>query len=581
MSALWLILTDNYNWTQDFLVLLLSPILYNEQSSLILINYFSFFLTTVFIFKTALACEVSRAFSFLIAIGFAAMPWNFHALMEFNLTSLMPEPVFVAAYLCATIALCWFAANPSSVRTAMATGLILGIAIWSRGNAFIYVTMPLAGLGLIGLNRFIWRRQWPSRRIVATTALAALICLAMLSVYFWFMYHAIYDYYSEVASSIVLDDKKIEGSKWLLLNMPGLAIADQWFGSFTQATSWRAIALTILAHGIVIYSGVRGLKATLSDRRDEILIGALGLIGSVVFYLDLLLAIFTFSSYYADEALRDLHSLEPAIVGFICCALSALCAILSKRTIFQKAHGLVYIVVGVLLAHSSATIIDSSFKYLKNQLGREGVTADDLRAFSLRFAEATANKQPSFLWYGAFNSAIVDYYVTQSGGDLLHVLPPRTNKDLSIWATTENPDLVAPKSFYADLFDYMLENSGYLIIPERLDAFQDLWPSPIVAHRKALAAALNSQETAPDFLVWAVIEEETTRVLVLKKPDGAESDADLEPLPRNWGAADQEIGREFKGAIVVRRRPLWQFGASARLPVSYARAPAIRAGSRG
>ena len=114
-----LIVNDNYNWLQDFLVLIFSPVLYNEQSSLIIINYAVFLIGTILIFRTALLCGTPRFWAFCAALLYAAMPWNFQMRMQFSLTSLMPEPVYMTAYLCAAILLSWLISNPYSRRIAV------------------------------------------------------------------------------------------------------------------------------------------------------------------------------------------------------------------------------------------------------------------------------------------------------------------------------------------------------------------------------------------------------------------------------------------------------------------------------
>ena len=176
-------------------MLAFSPILSNQRGSLIFINYFGFFISTIVVFRTALLCKVSHFSAFIVALLFAAMPWNFNALMQFNLTSLMPEPIFVQAFLCAIIFFCWLVLNPSSKRTAIMAGIALGAAIWSRGNAFMYLAMPLAGFVLVAVLRFAWPKHRFNMQVFVGFAVMALTCSAMAAVYFYFTHHSIYSYY--------------------------------------------------------------------------------------------------------------------------------------------------------------------------------------------------------------------------------------------------------------------------------------------------------------------------------------------------------------------------------------------------
>lgn len=98
-----------------------------------------------------------------------------------------------------------------------------------------------------------------------------------------------------------------------------------------------------------------------------------------------------------------------------------------------------------------------------------------------------------------------------------------------------------------------------------------MWPSPMVAYRKDIAAALNSPEIAPDYDVWAIVDERPyTRVLILKKHDQRAADESLEQFPRTWGTSSQIVGRDFKGALVVDQRAAWEGDAHAPPQLLYA-----------
>ena len=85
-----------------------------------------------------------------------------------------------------------------------------------------------------------------------------------------------------------------------------------------------------------------------------------------------------------------------------------------------------------------------------------------------------------------------------------------------------------------------------------MSAYDEIWSSPIVAYRDEIVAAVNSPEVAPEYLVWGIIEERDTRVLVLKRRNPGKSDGGLEPFPRTWGLpAEELIGRDFRGALAA------------------------------
>ena len=228
------------------------------------------------------------------------MPWNFQLHMQFSLTTLMPEPVYVSGYLCTSILLCWFVSDAYSKRTAVALGVATGATIWSRWNAVVNLALPIAGFGFVCTIRLIFLKERLTRPVLINCAIAALVVIAFAAVYSGFEYQPILEYGLQVSISTSFDwPTKIAGSEWLLLNVPGLAIAGQWFPPNTAVTPAYAIVLTVLGHAIVLSSAVTGVRRALSHQKHEILIGTLGLIGAAIFYLDILLAISTFSGFYS------------------------------------------------------------------------------------------------------------------------------------------------------------------------------------------------------------------------------------------------------------------------------------------
>ena len=576
-AAIALIANKNYNWLQDFLILLFSPVLDNERATLIVINYFCFLISTLLIFKTALAGKVPQFWAFLTTLLFAAMPWNFHLLIDINLASLMLEPVFINAYLCATLLLCWFLFNPRSRTIAIAAGISLGAVICSRWNGFVYVLMPLAGFGLAALLRMLFAKARPGIAALTNFAMLVAICALIAGLYFQFTYHAIFGYGSAVVHSLSFDlQRKLAGAAWFLLNVPGLAIAGQFFPPNVARTAPYAVLLTILAHAVVITSAVFGFRKIQSDEPSDVLVGAVGLIGATIFYADFALALTTFAGYSSDPRFRSIHDVAPAIAGLICSALSFFWALLSAKNVPQLNYRTLYILVTLLIGLNSARIVQSSLRTVFDEAslrtyGRLAASLNDscasdifketylpneeMKSFSLRFRAATADKFAYFFWYDLFNFQIVDYYAAQSDLAPLRLLPQRTDQDRFVWDATYDAQLATPQSWFRDFLKHVLGHADYIVIPERLDDFERMWPSPMVAYHQDIAAAVNSPDIAPDYLVWGIVEE-NVRVLVLKRRGAGEKDDDLEPFPRTWGTPAQVIGRSFKGALVAARKPV-------------------------
>ena len=584
----YVVMSGNFIWLQHLLVLVFSPFLSNHRGSLIFINYFSFFITTIVVFRTALLSRVPHFWAFVVTLIFAAMPWNYQALMQFSRTSLMPEPVFTDAFVCTILLSCWWIADPYSKKKALALGLALGAAIWSRGNAFMYLAIPFAGFALAGVARFVWPKRRLNTRTVKTFGIAFLTSVVMAASYFYFTHHSIYEYYLDHATSVQFDStRKLAGSEWILLNMPGLAIAGRWIPTNVHGTHYYAFALTLCGHAIVLYSAISGVRKIAFGASDEVLIGALGIIGAATFYLYTLFALVTFSGYYSEVEIRTLHPFEPALLGFACCALSVLCGLLGWYPVPRVRHPLPYTAAGALFAFSAIAITRSSLAAIIDADGwpaygfRAAAVADDLPCrslneisdsylpskaisqLSLLLAKEAAGKRVYFFWYGVFNQQIVEYYTAQNEVKPVIEVPLRSEDDSKYWFWTFNPELVTTRSSFREFLNYLFARADFIVIPERLEAFQIMWASPITGYHEEIAAALNSREVAPDYEVWAVVDEgPSTRVLILRRRPSHAPDSGLEHFPRTWGSSDQIIGRGFKGAIEVTQRPWWEDDAA-------------------
>jgi hypothetical protein len=132
----------------------------------------------------------------------------------------------------------------------------------------------------------------------------------MAAIYFYFTYHAIYIYYSNPGTSLQFDyQRKLAGSAWILLNMPGLALSGRWFPPASGETPYYAVALTVFGHIIAIYAAIRGARKILSDDSGQVIIGALGMIGAISF-----LSVYYLRSFYLQWILFGIRNSSSAPV---------------------------------------------------------------------------------------------------------------------------------------------------------------------------------------------------------------------------------------------------------------------------
>ena len=425
---------------------------------------------------------------------------------------------------------------------------------------------------------------------------AFLTSVVMAASYFYFTHHSIYEYYLDHATSVQFDlTRKLAGAKWILLNMPGLAIAGRWIPTNVQGMHYYALALTLCGHAIVLYSAISGVRKIAFGASDEVLVGALGIIGAVTFYLYTLFALVTFSGYYSEVEIRTVHSFEPALLGFACCALSVLCGLLGRYPMPRVRHPILYITTGALFAFSAITITRSSLAAIIDANGwpaygfKEAAVADNspcrnlneiagsylpskvISELSLLLAKEATDKYVYFFWYGIFNRQIAEYYTAQNEAKPVIEVPLRSEDDSKYWFWTFKPELVTTRSSFREFLNYLFAKADFIVIPERLEAFQLMWASPMTGYHEEIAAALNSREVAPDYGVWAVVDEApSTRVLILRRRHSQAPDDGLEQFPRTWGSSAQDIGRDFKGAIEVTQQPWWKDDAATPPELLYA-----------
>jgi hypothetical protein len=560
-------------WLQGFLTVLLSPFLYNERSSIILINYFFLLVTSVLILRTAMLARVAPLWSFCLTLVFICAPWNINAHMEFNLTSLMPDPLFFNAFVLAILVPCWWLSAPQSLGAAVATGLALGIAVWARGNSFIYCGLLLPGFGAVVFARLYWaRNQILNAVTLRRLAVVVAVAVVMTAVYFLYEFNAIYDYYFGVASSVLFDvHKKLAGAKWIIRNMPGLALAGGWYyGAPTPRVV--AVGLTLTAHAAAIASLIIGFRKLRGSERAELLTGALGVVGGSIFYVDLVFALFTFSGFYSDPEFRDPHTFEPAFAGITCCALSLLFAALRGREP-KRDPSYAYFAIGAFAAILATYVLGSTLaEELKSHYSSTPSTPCDDRVYGQRYlpardmsrlsgilSAATTKKFVAYLWYGLLNSQILQYYTVQRNEAEPRELPLPNSELFDYWLSTFNPEVLTPEPKFRSYLQRILKEAEFVVIPETLGAYDEIWPCAIVAYHQDIADAINSAE-APDYVVWATVEDNNTRALILKRREA--SDTSFDVFPRTWGTSKQIIGRTFKGAFNVSTKPVGGPGTS-------------------
>ena len=270
--ASYLFYPDNWDRLMDLSVAALAPFLTKEPYFICIVNYALFGVATATFYRLGLRLTSSTSASLAVAW----VPWLWPVTYGFSDLSSLPVLALDAAFIGA---LYWAVAqayifvfdlslsvDQLSVRnlnhpwrskagliswsrtwmlprttSALWTGLVIGIAIWGRGNSLPTVGLVVLWPALLAL-KVAWRSRsfyvWISVTIVAFIA-------GLMTVQFYVQYwSALRDYYA-VHMGLVESRRSLTDMMPFILNIPG-------FMYWRQANSFACLALTCATHIFVL-----------------------------------------------------------------------------------------------------------------------------------------------------------------------------------------------------------------------------------------------------------------------------------------------------------------------------------------
>ena len=460
------------------------------------------------------------------------------------------------------------------IGSAVLTGLVLGIAVWGRGNSLPVVGLVVSWPALLALW-LAWRSR--DRRLWLGVVLAGAVA-GLLAVEFYAQYWAsLVGYYSVHASYVEAHRWSLAGARQFILNVPG-------FMYWRAEDSFVCVALTFASHLFALAMLIvacwrrRPLSGPAHFRLRHLVIG-----GAVIY----------FGTYLADMAFfandqpgfsiyQSLLVWRPMLIGLSLMLVAATAAILGRfckvpLLLTPLPLGVLALGWGVMWTHIF-TPWDATHQWPSPRtVERFAVNLDRL-----------ADRGPvAVLWYRGWNEPILNYYRLKNDlppayfftgaflkyNHLMSAVPPGGlvaalrhgpqyyRQRLKDWRAAkrfgaEHHDAMWSMADYSEAkrksvleqIEYQFTHASLIVVPEYLDQYKSNEPYAFYKFKDDWAAWLNS-DAAPRFRVLMLLQETPhERLLVIRRSDLAEGRGDPFRLPYGYRSASPPA--DYSDAVV-------------------------------
>lgn len=306
------------------LIILFSPIIQLEPSSIAIVNFFAFSLATMALYRLNRCLITNRALALAVSLIYWLLPAHYglptNMLNPVSLFNLQLDTIFNNFFCVCVATTLVYALKPTSTLNASLAGLTIGLSIWSRGNALPYtlvgITIPL----LYTLWTVIQTRDRECRKLMITN-FVVLFLIAFICAYYYFNRYGsvILNYYS-VHAKVLASNTTINWHN-LIHNLR------EFPGFFFSAS--HSLSSTLLAHAIVLIALIGSFVFS-----KNTIIRLMTITGAFIFYCVLITMVFVFNK---SEFLL-LQPYVPLLVGVIINGMALVHMILHKTSplIFEK-----------------------------------------------------------------------------------------------------------------------------------------------------------------------------------------------------------------------------------------------------
>jgi len=491
----------SWYWLTNLYIAFLSPFLVKEPYSLSVINFVMYWIASLAYFQLGRTLGLSRGIAFLIGLIVWVFPINYGFSTYSSIPVLGLDSMFSGALFASSALSLTYALHPEKRINAALAGVFFGLAVWGRGNS-----LPVVGMiSFIPVSYLIFN-TWKSHDrnyYINLTVFVALAGLMTLS-YYAANWAPLAQYYSHHMTLMTRETWSLDQAKVWIYNVPG-------FLYWREEGSLATITLTILNHlAVPLALWVGFFKTGFMNPFMQKGLRLLALTGAFIYLTTYIVNII----FFIDSSLTLYNVL--LIFRPILCGTALLFVVLGvvaieKKKITIRRYMIVPILVGMWIYAVFFTIQQTPMEQ-----GKERPSPDEVENFSIGFDDILKGERLSFLWYGYYNSQIINYYRRKNGEKDINLYNRDRGKNYyTLWSGldySEEVRLRVQKEIRAQF-----ENASAIIIPEFLDHYVQHQPYTLYKFREEIANYLNDPNS-PRFVVLGYIEDQPgVRLMILRK----------------------------------------------------------------
>lgn len=532
----------NWDRLMDIGIAALAPFLSKEPYSICLVNYVLFGIATATFYRLGRRLAAPPWTAFAIAL----IPWIWPVNYGFEDFTSLPVLALDAAF---NAALYWAVAqayifafdltfsvpgSPASLaatperltfaeqtrkwnvrRTASAvvTGLVIGLAVWGRGNS-----LPVVGLVVLWPCLMMLVAAWRSRdySVWADFVIVGVIAGAMAAQFYAEYWHALRGYYS-VHMGLVESHRSLKDLLPFILNVPG-------FMYWRAESSFASVALTFASHVFAFVTLVlawrrRGPFSGPSYFAFRHLIAG----GGVIYFGTYLIDMILFANAEPGFSIhQSLMVWRPMLIG-----LSLMLTAIASQLFVRAGRTVPRFAPAALAALVLVWGVAWTRVYTPWDLEKSWPSPRIVERFAINLDRIADNGKVAVLWYRGWNDRILTYY------RLKNDLPPADTFSAAdidaIWSMTDYSEQKRARTL--DQVKNVFRHASLIIMPEFLDEYASGPYYAFYRFKNDWAAWLNSED-APRFRVLMLLPEvQGIRLLVIAREDLAQGRGDPFRLP--------------------------------------------------
>jgi hypothetical protein len=521
----------------------LAPILTKEPYVICIINYLLFGIATATFYRLGRRLGLTVAASFCVALIPWLWPVNYGFEDQTSLPVLALDAAFEAALFWAVAQAYIFAfdlrgaksgsalANLRRGISAIATGLVIGIAISGRGNSLPVVGLVVLWPGLMAL----WL-AWRSRDILIWIAvgLVAIVAGAITVQFYAQFWNPLRDYYSVHTSLVEGHHWNYSDARQFILNVPG-------FMYWRAEDSAVCISLTFASHFfamsmLAVAWWPRGPFSGSSHFAFRQLVTG----GAIIYFGTYLVDMVLFANNESGLSIyQALLVWRPMLIG-----LSLMLIALLTEFLPRLSMRLVHFMPAPLSVLLLGWGMMWTFVYTPWDLARILPSPRTVERLAVNLDQLAGNGPIAVLWYAGWNEPILNYYRLENDLPVVHQFPyPDID---AVWSMSDYS--AQKRARVLAQMKNIFNKASLIVIPEFTDEYGSDEYYAFYRFKEDWVAWLNSDQ-APRFRVVMLLQESpSVRLLVIRRLDVAKGQGDPFRLP--YGDRPGSPQPDYSDAVV-------------------------------